>query len=1120
MPANILVGCGGTGIKTLLKVNELLCQDRYWRTYMHRYVYYVAIDTDQKELEKFESKIREQSSIRTASGQLATPYYRTVVLSKGLDHLQPPVNRYFVDPFRKGKDPESRERLLKYWWTDRKGVPFAAPTVVPLSKGAGQCPPVSHFLAWLHLEEIQAIFADMVDQIVDKVVPMQAMPEGANDRAPLSKTNCLVIGSLAGGTGRGCWPLIAYSLRQAFMRRGGEQILMPLAFLLDAECFPEVFLQNRSQEFAMRVNALTGASELASWVRLFEESDFEFRLPSMQRPGERAADILNPRISANEFERSPVNKAHLICSSHAMSGSFDESAQAIAMLGNALYGQMSLASIESSTINDHSKRLNSVGAISFRVPAFELRRYYEAEAHMSTLLQLQSVDENEVRAEVEDCIDDCGLSFGQGDFYSHDLVADSAAGEQNILNQACSRLVTSYKMELDILAKRLDEDDVDGAKTQASSLTKANDTRTSEALATAMREYCGEDDSLAAVLVSRVDAFLVSTQSFAAAQKLCERLIAKVTSALEALPEAGSVAKVGNAKPGAHLAKMIDERAGREWRKLSMMRFSDEEILQVGGIAREMLLRENYRKLHTDLAAAVQAVISALEERKNACEIMLKAAKAVELGMEKPKGDLFVSRSAPLRYLGNAINRVERVLLPPRLSTEAFRSGVRITADWEGFLKEAIASNLAKSLGSSKLRQRLQEEVARSVYLDDVFVESNFSMSSVLTRLTAVWKEYFRSIRNDQAMCTRVSQDFFVYFGFKPRFVDGQDEPEFPEPDEMMLRMAFMIAKQACAYWKPRPGVNVQDAVTIYLPTLTSKQELTRFLPADNKAETDMFRASVYTGKSSAIDGHGVSNYNPFTLLVHSIGKLDTCDLSQISNLDYYREPQIKSWLEACEFPQQHGVFEVGGSSKANHSGFTMPPFVDEPVMAENRWRPWVDSDKLRETRLAKVGRREAFDALAYALMSKSPKVTTKTRTKRWSMPLLSVDKKGKWNFGRLGYSGLEGGKAKFDPRCAWKDGQELAESDRWLLSVIKGEGDRHGKLVDEAEAIIAGLATEAACFWGELVPANLQAEQLDHAAMEFRARLDAAKHDEHRALWSELIACVVAKRESLKESP
>ena len=44
--AHIIVGCGGSGLRTLARLNELLVHDYHWRGRLDTEIYYVAVDTD------------------------------------------------------------------------------------------------------------------------------------------------------------------------------------------------------------------------------------------------------------------------------------------------------------------------------------------------------------------------------------------------------------------------------------------------------------------------------------------------------------------------------------------------------------------------------------------------------------------------------------------------------------------------------------------------------------------------------------------------------------------------------------------------------------------------------------------------------------------------------------------------------------------------------------------------------------------------------------------------------------------------------------------------------------------------------------------------------------------
>ena len=84
--ANIFIGCGGSGLKTLLRLNGFLARDREWRKRLAEDVYYILIDTDQGDLQDFQKEVQEQQC-----GSAAPPHIEEIVLSKGYAHLEKPV---------------------------------------------------------------------------------------------------------------------------------------------------------------------------------------------------------------------------------------------------------------------------------------------------------------------------------------------------------------------------------------------------------------------------------------------------------------------------------------------------------------------------------------------------------------------------------------------------------------------------------------------------------------------------------------------------------------------------------------------------------------------------------------------------------------------------------------------------------------------------------------------------------------------------------------------------------------------------------------------------------------------------------------------------------------------
>ncbi|GIX03561.1 MAG: hypothetical protein KatS3mg113_0567 [Planctomycetaceae bacterium] len=99
MGAHILVGCGGSGLKTLARVNELLSEDQAWRRRAPSDIYYVVVDTDAAEIREFERQVNA-----SFQGMSRAPYVATFSLARDETTLQPLVQRYFIDPYKNNPD--------------------------------------------------------------------------------------------------------------------------------------------------------------------------------------------------------------------------------------------------------------------------------------------------------------------------------------------------------------------------------------------------------------------------------------------------------------------------------------------------------------------------------------------------------------------------------------------------------------------------------------------------------------------------------------------------------------------------------------------------------------------------------------------------------------------------------------------------------------------------------------------------------------------------------------------------------------------------------------------------------------------------------------------------------
>ena len=306
--AHIIVACGGSGIKTITRLNQLLSQDDYWRRRLDNDVYYVIVDTDVEEMKEFQDSVA-----RDMVGSPDRLHITTISLAEGEATLQPLINRHLLDPYRGKPNAPGRKRLLEHWWNRGPEAPFSAPSVIGLTKGAGQCPPVSYFLTWCKLKSLEERFDDLINSI-------QRRQEGFSQDTIL---NFLVICSLAGGTGRGSWEVVAFKLREMF--RKYNKVPKPRAFLFDSSVFKNLFRSVPRQRLPMQVNSLTGVSQLSCWVenRLAGQQEpgaaYRYHLPSLTNPAEETSDVLQADLYRDRNEAAPVNHSYIVFESNGMS---------------------------------------------------------------------------------------------------------------------------------------------------------------------------------------------------------------------------------------------------------------------------------------------------------------------------------------------------------------------------------------------------------------------------------------------------------------------------------------------------------------------------------------------------------------------------------------------------------------------------------------------------------------------------------------------------------------------------------------------------------------------------------------------------------------------------------
>ena len=364
--ARLYVGMGGSGIKTLAEFVSLLTQHSEESKKSEVFMAYLLVDTDGGDLDKYAKQIGD--AYRHIHRE---PIIRTVHLSADITDFA----SFVATKLQKGGH---HERLKEVWWyrSDRPDEPFTALNLKDApTKGAGQCPLVSTFLAWNQMRQIDATIDDLLNDLKNRSVQGENLQNWTLDVS--------LVAGLAGGTGRGCWHIVASKIREKL--RDLNVRPKPVGFFFDSSVFAED-VKREEQVMKLRVNSITGVSELVAWLRNEYERDtdlapFRFRLPSLEHPSVSSSDLidtakLSATVAGEELlgvsGRAPISAAYLIFGA-GKQGTLGEASAYYRSVANALYARL-FGSTASKNINE-SGHLNGLAAATISVSIAGIQEY-------------------------------------------------------------------------------------------------------------------------------------------------------------------------------------------------------------------------------------------------------------------------------------------------------------------------------------------------------------------------------------------------------------------------------------------------------------------------------------------------------------------------------------------------------------------------------------------------------------------------------------------------------------------------------------------------------------------------------------------------------------------------
>lgn len=1131
----LLVACGGSGIKTLIRFNEMMSGNAEWRKRLPRDVAYLAVDTEVNLTQTFEASVAMQMG--GVRGD-AMPLIKLVQITKELGTIGDIVDNVFYGR----EDDPAFARLRPHWWFSPDGKkPFRSMYVRGIERGAGQSGPVSYLCTWNKLPKFEAVIDDLLDQLKRR---------NPDQDDPLADMQVYFISGLAGGTGRGTWFPAAFKIRTYLEQKGYR--INPSGIFFERGCFPNVGKSDRDMDLGMKVNSITGLSELSSWMRIHEDQEqYFYNLPDLVNPGINEDDPSGPaatdviQVSPNEkdpFQRSPLDSAYLICSDSGH-GRLEDNEQYHHMAAAALYSLVAGSQfIEASAINK-LKNFGSLGATTFEVNTVQLNTFFEAE------LRKNAVERVRVKAEKGSSLDkeaDALLAaLADEDHPMHGLSLFSVPGKLGIndiaamtSSQGCivtraianlraehAQVHTAFTALLDkqkpkpawdyvvktLAAGDITKDKVNQAIDEAMKSLRIDDLET--ALRALVREAYSSPELGTTASLGR--AINVANKLSAMYKKSIELLNDKIVYGQESYSQEKDLC--GRFKPD------FDEKAGPNWFTDGKIRvnFTKEEQKYLTAKFSWLYNCALFFKIRPILGKRFEEAVKSMERIISVCDELSKVLGKVQKNFEKQADTsagthragigafemLFTEPTskamlADIPARASSLNLFKRVL-KPIMSRDAVRD-LLLAEDSSvirhQYIDVAMISQFGQLLSQKELPGQdylaevqisLENLFTSNVFLANGFMDRNFSFETVLRANIPHWdrliEDKFGNMKDFEDLCQR----FIAYLGINPLNPEDVEEGVIPKIKLFGLIDKIVVSLVgACRPWVQLDRSAAKDYLETIalLPVRLSDERAIEVNKLVNKEHQSQNVSVVHLGSDSE-GGYRLPTDRIVIFASQNIAARRSSGqqaLDLVESISYWKEPKVKAALELAECPDARAYFEpnktkTGFVERERGLGFVSPIYVNEPKLSAHRWRPWRPEETVDmvEERMKSID-----DALLYAFLGVDVKAGEKAVVDdvaerfNWSLPLVAMGggRSETFSFTRdpLVWAG---GKGEDEQVPSWEKGEEFITSIDNLYAYFKGEGKpglEGSKLVAAQKAgreQLEQLSAEVEAFNRHIVP-------------------------------------------------
>ena len=790
----IFVGFGGAGVNSIVEMTSLIRDDFKLGRTADRALCFLLVDTDTTELQAGLAKINENLRGYLASGSSRGVMVRTLDLgrpwARGLGFAESIENRFYELEVSSG---DHYQKYCDSYWMRAPNRPFVFRHVVDPTQGASQMPLSSRIMAWWN--------ADSVKEQIDATLSEAIRRNGGEG----GRCDIFFVSSLAGGTGRGVWSTLAFMLRDGLAR--SKVTSHPIGIFLDGTTFHDMasVMQPR-----LRLNSLTGISELAMWLRNARRTDSKARYVMLhpQDPDESLAVVdtmryIDGTASKESSDRSqksslrgdPIDFACLIFDENQDGLKLKNKKEYQKQAGQILYALLRHTDFRTKELNNESPEMVSLGAAVISVPIDAVKNYMNENCKLTVIEKHLSSKAAERREDggVLESADKFIKLFGLS--VDDQKKSDSASWAVWPMLAACPQKradVLYDNTDLRTLmddesGKKQDPKEWSAAATNLDEMASGDahlmEREVRQAFRVAFPQDKIADDAKPEFLISRglirriFDKSLADAQRSAGIRTIREKvevvacakeyfdgLVAFLTGAEseKKWPDGKLIAQkypqtvLDSLLPEAPvkaLAEMVDEfKGGGFWPFGSKEHFDSNEKSELKTAAQKALRDGLLAAYLPQLRNVFAAVAREMEQTQATLDSLLKLVDD-EVAATKTALDEFKAK-AFITDLGHEACRLVNIRDP---YDQLARYSIKVRCPWDEQVARQIETAIAKQFDNSQNSESVaRQSVGR---LHDIFLEAAIAESSTVTDLLSADSEEYSRYRSEVRMQLKVISD-------------------------------------------------------------------------------------------------------------------------------------------------------------------------------------------------------------------------------------------------------------------------------------------------------------------------------------------------------------------------